>query len=58
MPFQTMQQSDQAFGFPKFKGSKAVMVVKGPNVSRTALPFLRPEKESLNMLSLLGKLVG
>jgi|DEB0MinimDraft_12_1074336.scaffolds.fasta_scaffold29096_2 hypothetical protein len=53
-----MQQSAPAFNFKNFMGSRAFVIVKGSNASRKQLPFLRPEKESINMLSLLGKLVG
>jgi len=39
-------------------GSRSFIVLEGANRSRKQLPFLRPENESINMLSLLGKLFG
>lgn len=45
-------------GYKYFKGSQVFVVVKGDNMSRNRLPFLRPENEKVNMFSLLGKLFG
>ena len=36
----------------------AETVTKGPNASRTKLPFLRPENEKVSVWALIGKFVG
>ena len=43
---------------PNFKGSQVFVSVDMDNLSRAQLPYLRPENESINMWSILGKLVG
>ena len=52
----TMQQS--AVNYKNFMGSKAFTNIKLGSLSRSFLPYLRPENEKLNMWSLLGKLFG
>jgi hypothetical protein len=51
-----MQQS--AVNYKNFMGSKAFINIHKGSLSRTQLPYLRPENETLNMWSLLGKLFG
>jgi hypothetical protein len=44
--------------YKNFMGSRAFTSIKTGCLSRNQLPYLRPENETLNMWSLVGKLFG
>jgi len=44
-----VQGDEGGANYPNFKGTRAFTSYKGNNISRTKLPFLRPENEKIGV---------